>query len=169
MQTETPCPLTWWAAGDSFSSGTGAGNQEGDCRGSLVDVYVRVVENHLSDRGRLYVIGYPSIVAPTVEWSLLQKGWGWGPNLGHGCWGIHRTYASTLIRAATYLTQSLGAAVQEVNRLLGESRVRFVDVQAVFREDGHELCGSGDDWLHGIKGTDNAAYHPNQLGHAAIA
>lgn len=73
VQIETPCPLTWWAAGDSFSSGTGAGNQEGDCRGSLVDVYVRGVENHLSDRGRLYVIGYPSIVAPTVEWSCCKR------------------------------------------------------------------------------------------------
>lgn len=136
-------------------------------RGSIVDFYYDVVTKHLTDRGQLYVVGYPSEFAPTGEWGYANR--------VSGCWGVKRGDADKLTRVAQHLNDKLAEAVRRVNEVVG-GRVHLVDRWASYRDGSHELCGTGEDWLNGVKpdrGTSEfhkeGSFHPNKAGHAATA
>lgn len=137
--------------------------------GSIADFYVEVAREHLSERGRLYVIGYPSLIAPSGEWKLLS-----------GCWALYKPGTVDMLgRLARHLNERLVEAVSLANQALGDSngeRVQYVDTYTPFRAGGHEVCGGGRDLIHGIThvGTNpltgwHRSFHPNDAGHAAIA
>lgn len=136
--------------------------------GSIVDFYYDLVTNQLTDRGRLYVVGYPRVFADTDQWP-----W-WGVSM---CSGVKRGDTEKLGRLAERLNNKLQEAVGRANKALGSERVVFVDRFASFRDGQHELCGRGDDWLNGL-GSDRGvpleyrwenSFHPNAAGHAATA
>ena len=68
------------------------------------------------------------------------------------------------------------AAARQANDELGKVRVHYVDTYTPFREGGHEVCGRGPDFLHGIThvGRDPLSgwyrsFHLNNAGHAEVA
>ena len=135
--------------------------------GSIVDFYVEVAAERLTERGRLYVLGYPSLVAPSREWGLISP-----------CWALYKPEAVNMLgRLARYLNQQLAEAVDRANDALGDgARVRYVDTHTPFRQGGHEVCGDGQDHIHGIThvGTNpltgwHRSFHPNDAGHAEMA
>lgn len=137
-------------------------------RGSIIDFYYDVVTKHLTERGRLYIVGYPSLFAPTNQW----PGW-----FKVNCMGVTTGDASKLIRLAEYFNNKLQEAVRRANQALGTERVVFVDRYAIYRDGLHELCGTNDDWLNGIKLNrgnpgefhKEGSFHPNAAGHDATA
>ncbi len=141
----------------------------GNERGSIIDVYQRLVNQYLTPRGRVYVIGYPQLFAPTSEWRGEQR--------SLTCHGISSGYSRILANAADYFTEKLKEAVDRTNGRLGVKQVHFVDVQRLYRRGGHELCGGGEDWLNGIEvgkfrlefNKEGDSFHPNRLAHDAIA
>lgn len=135
--------------------------------GSIVDFYVEVATEHLTERGRLYVMGYPSLIAPSREWRLLSP-----------CRALYKPETVDMLgRLARYLNGALAEAVDEANEALGaEDRVHYVDTYTPFREGGHEVCGSGRDLIHGITHVGaspltgwHRSFHPNDAGHAEMA
>ena len=138
-----------------------------DERGSLVDFYVKVASEHLTERGVLVVVNYPRIFAPAGEWP------GWSSAM---CAGVKRGDADRLGRLADHLNGRIENAVGGANRRLGAERVILTDQAAIFRDGRHELCGNGEDWLNGVsafRGTDTVqletSFHPNLAGHQGIA
>ena len=135
--------------------------------GSIVDFYVEVVTERLTERGRLYVMGYPSLIAPSREWRLLSY-----------CWALYKPETVDMLgRLARYLNEALAEAVDRANAALGDgARVHYVDTYTPFREGRHEVCGSGQDLIHGITHVDknpltgwHRSFHPNDAGHAEMA
>ena len=135
--------------------------------GSIVELYRRISAEHLTERSRLYVIGYPSLIAPSSEWRLLS-----------GCWAVYKPQTVNMLgRLARYLNQQLAEAVERANdELGGGDRVHYLDTYTPFREGKHEVCGRGRDYIHGIThvGVDlrtgwQRSFHPNNAGHAAMA
>lgn len=150
-----------------IDDGGTSGEAGDDVRGSIVDFYVRLVEQHLTDRGHLVVVGYPNIFAPPEEW----PGW-----VQIQCQGITRGDAERIGRMGAALDDALARAVQRANRAIGEDRVHYLPRSLLYRDGSHELCGTGDDWLNGVdfnRGGGRVrletAFHPNAAGHAATA
>lgn len=138
-----------------------------DERGSLVDFYVKIATEHLTERGVLAVVNYPRLFAPSGEWPAFSA---------IMCTGVKRGDADRLGRLAEHLNGRIANAVNGANTRLGSERVVLVDRAAEYRQGGHELCGSGDNWLNGIsafRGTDRiqheSSFHPNLNGHQGIA
>lgn len=136
-------------------------------RGTITDFYWDLVTNRLTDRGRLYVVGYPRIFADTDQWPAWSA---------VACAGVKRGDTQKLGRSAEHLNNKLQEAVRRANDALGEERVVFIDRFASYRDGQHELCGRGVDWLNGIAlsrgdGTIRhlTSFHPNEAGHAATA
>lgn len=134
---------------------------------SMPDFYEQIVDRALTAAGHLYVVGYPRIFAPVSEW----PGW-----IKVSCQGVFRGDTERLGRLADRLNDTLRDATDEVNSRIGSNRVHFVDRAAAYRDGGHELCGTGDDWLNGIaldRGDGSlrleTSFHPNAAGHAAVA
>ena len=120
-------------------------------------LFEEIATNHLTDHGRLYVVGYPQLFAPTEEWS--------GSQLFH-CWGILKGDATMLSRVATHLKETL----RDVANAVGDGRVVFLDTQKLYRDGKHELCGTNSDWLHGMhfeRFNYDRSFHPNTEGHSA--
>lgn len=67
------------------------------------------------------------------------------------------------------LNRTLKDAVQKADALPGSGHVVYQDVTAATK--GHEACVKGQtEWVNGVLGQDvGASFHPNQLGHKAIA
>lgn len=138
-----------------------------DLRGSLVDFYVHLANEHLTDTGHIVVVGYPNLFAPTDEWPR------WSPI---ACQGVTRGDTERIGRLAALLDGAIISAVRRANDSLGRERVHFVPRSIVYRNGSHELCGRGQDWLNGISvsrgdGTfhTDTSFHPNAAGHAATA
>lgn len=140
----------------------------GDRRGSIIDFYYDVVTERLTDRGQLYVVGYPRLFAPVDQWPNWVK---------TGCQGILRGDSEKLGRLADYLNTKLREAVDRANQALDTERIRFVDRLAHFADGNHELCGTGEDWLNGLSADRGeglglrlqTSFHPNAAGHAETA
>lgn len=140
----------------------------GGRRGSIVDFYADVATSRLSERGRLYVVGYPRLFAPVDQW----PGW-----IKTACQGITRGDTEKLGRVAEHFNRKLIETVRRVNAAIGEERVHFVDRLADFSDGNHELCGSGEDYLNGIardRGEGpgirfQTSFHPNAAGHRSTA
>lgn len=137
-------------------------------RGSIIDFYYDVVTRHLTDRGRLYVVGYPRLFADTDQWP-----W-WAKTM---CAGVKRGDTQKLGRSAEYLNNKLQEAVDRANEALGSDRVVFIDRFAAYRDGQHELCGRGEDWLNGVSAVrgdgvslrKQTSFHPNAAGHRGTA
>ncbi|MDE0368721.1 MAG: GDSL-type esterase/lipase family protein, partial [bacterium] len=136
----------------------------GDERGSIVDFYVKVVEEKLTDRGQLYVVGYPKLFAPVNEW----PGW-----IKTSCQAVLRGDTEKLGRVAEHLNVHLRSAVTRANeRLGGAPRVHYIDLLAMYRHNQAELCGTKADWLHGLFAppvTTCCSFHPNAEGYKKTA
>ena len=131
--------------------------------GSIVDFYVEVATERLTERGRLYEVGYPSLIAPSREWKLFDP-----------CRVLYKPETvDMLARLARYLNQRLAEAVDRANEALDDGvRVDYVDTYTPFRAGRHEVCGSGPDLIH--VGTSpltgwHRSFHPNNAGHAEMA
>ncbi len=145
-------------------------------RGTLVDFYKYIIDTRLTPRGQLYVVGYPSLVAPLSEWDWRTRLW--------GCNGIVRADADIATGLAAALNTALKTAVREAQPQSGQKGIHFLDLAELYRTgelngndydgdaDGkHELCGPGEDWIGGLGGAFSAgpAYHPNLSGVLASA
>ena len=138
----------------------------GELYGSMADFYREIVAERLTERGRLYVIGYPSLIAPSGEWRLFDP-----------CRVVYKpATVDRLGRLAEHLNRQLAGAVRQANEALGAERVHYVDTYTPFREGGHEVCGRGTDFIHGIThvGTNPLtgwyrSFHLNNAGHAEVA
>ena len=161
----------------------------GSNRGSIVDLYVKIVEDHLTDRGQLYVVGYPQFFASPSDWQgihgehkfgLIDLGW----NKIQACWSawIWAADARILNRLAQRLNSTLSRAVDEANNQLLKRQgsgdiVHYLDVRDLYGDDEAELCGEGEDWLNGVVVRDGglptpalqSSFHPNSRGHANTA
>jgi len=139
----------------------------GSRRGSIIDFYYDIVTQRLTDRGRLYVVGYPRLFADVDQW----PGW-----VKIACETVKRGDTEKLGRLAEYFNSKLQEAVARANQALGSDRVLFVDRFALYRDGLHELCGTNDDWLNGLlfsrgQGFEirkETSFHPNTAGHAAV-
>ena len=139
---------------------------DGQQYGSISDFYREIVTERLTERGRLYVIGYPSLIAPSSEWRLF------GP-----CRVLYKPETvDRLGRLAEHLNRQLAEAVRQANQALGAERVHYVDTYTPFREGRREVCGRGSDFIHGIThvGTNPLtgwyrSFHLNNAGHAEVA
>ena len=138
-----------------------------DLRGSLVDFYLYLAREHLTETGHIVVVGYPNLFAPVAEWP------GWLPI---ECQGVRRGDTERIGRLAARLDDTLITAVRRANRGLGRDQIHFLPRSLVYRDGGHELGGSGEDWLNGLSvsrgdGSFHAetSFHPNAAGHAATA
>lgn len=138
----------------------------GEQYGSMADFYREIVTERLTVRGRLYVIGYPSLIAPSREWKLFDA-----------CRVLYKPdTVDRLGRLADHLNQKLAEAVQRANDALGAERVHYVDTYTPFREGRNEVCGSGTDFIHGITHVGlnpltgwHRSFHLNNAGHAETA
>lgn len=136
--------------------------------GSIADFYRYVVENMLTDRGQLYVVGYPQLFAPTSEWPA----WSFA-----ACNFVRRSDADMLGAVAEHLDTILSTAVDRANNRLGADRVHYLSRRDLFRTGGHELCGRGEDWLNGLANNRDegssvrlqTSFHPDDRGHEATA
>lgn len=153
--------------------------------GPLSDFYVLMARRHLSPRGRLVVMGYPRLFAPSGEWGTWE---------GTRCNGVTRGDANMLGRAAEYLDTVIHGQVTKANKELGvEEKILYVSALDLFggREGArasnagrHELCGPGEDWLNGATAPANhlseegsewryarleSGFHPHEKGHSAEA
>ena len=134
--------------------------------GSIADFYREVVSERLTERGRLYVIGYPSLIAPSSEWRLFDP-----------CWALYKPgTVDRLGQLAEHLNRQLAEAVRRANEALGAERVHYVDTYTPLREGRHEVCGRGSDFIHGITHVGlnpltgwHRSFHLNNAGHAAVA
>ena len=139
-----------------------------DRRGSIIDFYYDIVTRHLTDRGRLYIVGYPRLFADIDQWPA----WSFA-----ACAGVSRGDTQMLGAAAEHFNNKLQEAVRRANEALGTQRVHFVDRFAFYRDGQHELCGRGEDWLNGItldRGDGpglrkQMSFRPNAAGHADTA
>ena len=162
---------------------------------AMKDFYADIVTTRLSARGKLYVIGYPSLFAPTAEWGGIALPFGKTLNLPCN-FVIHRDGAM-LKRAAKLLNDELKEAVSIANMQVRGTRIYYLDTLTLYRTgklrgidyDGeangkHELCGTPPDdnelrqthrWMNGVvaRGAwttwDTESFHPNQFGHMATA
>lgn len=134
--------------------------------GSISDFYRAIVTERLTERGRLYVIGYSSLIAPSREWRLFDA-----------CWLLYKpATVDRLGRLAEHLNRQLAEAVRQTNEALGAERVHYVDTYTSFREGRHEVCGRGSDFIHGITHVGAnpltgwyRSFHLNSAGHAEVA
>ena len=134
--------------------------------GSIADFYREIASERLTERGRLYVIGYPSLIAPSSEWRLFDP-----------CWALYKPdTVDRLGRLAEHLNRQLAEAVRRANEALGSERVHYVDTYTPFREGRHEVCGRGSDLIHGITHVGvnpltgwHRSFHLNNAGHAELA
>lgn len=139
----------------------------GSRRGSIIDFYYDIVTQRLTDRGQLYIVGYPRLFAPVSQW----PGW-----LQVTCGAVSRGDTEKMNALADHLNAKLLEAVGRVNQVFGSDRVHYLDRLAIFRDGHHELCGDGDDWLNG--GSVNrdvgatlryqGSFHPTAAGHADV-
>lgn len=140
----------------------------GERRGSIIDFYYDLVTQRLTDRGQLYVVGYPRIFASVDQW----PGW-----IKTYCQGVSRGDTEKLGRNAEHFNAKLVEAVSRVNEALGAERVHFVDRLAAFGDGKHELCGTNEDWLNGVAVDRDdglgiryqTSFHPNLAGHQGTA
>jgi hypothetical protein len=136
----------------------------GDRSGTYVDFLVQVASKHLTPRGRLYLAGYPALLAPTDEWSKWEYAM---------CAGILRGDAEKLGRLAKHFDATLKAAVSQANQRFGEDRVVYMSRYDLFRNGSHEQCGTGAEWINGLSFTrglgvtfrPEGSFHPNADGH----
>lgn len=173
LRPRSACDTTRWTDPTTYECDLNLGDGQ---RGSLIDFYKKVAATQLTDRGMLYVVGYPAIVAPVDEWPG-------NPALRISCQEIKRGDSEKLERVTTYLNEQLAEAVASANSAIGQQRIVFVDRQADFRQAKAELCGSNaTDWMNGLDSypentgrapidrlRDMDAYHPNLFGHQSTA
>ena len=148
---------------------------------AMTDFYVSAIRDRLSSRGRLYLIGYPSLFASSSEW----RSW--------LCETIDKKEGDMLVRAAAKLNEALKAAVDRANNQVAGTRAHYLDLLTLYRTgrldgsdydgaaDGrHELCATPSDdkeirrtqrWMNGAVWSRRApmSFHPNAYGHAATA
>lgn len=142
-------------------------------RGNLADFYALMVRRHLAARGRLVVLGYPRLFAPSRSWAPWEQG---------RCHGVTATEADMLGRVADHLDAVVRAQVGAANKALGAERVLYVSGRSVFA--GHELCGTKADWFTGLAPAPShlalesstkpstrlvSGFHPNGDGQAGAA
>ena len=136
---------------------------------SLPDFYASVVRDRLAESGKLYVIGYPSLVAPVGEWPSFSK---FGITIIPTCERISWRNGVMLYDVANELNEQMKAAVRKANSEFPETRIYYLDTLTLYRTgrvngvdyDGtangkHELCtsSSGEEeaadsarWINGI-------------------
>ena len=173
------------------SSGNASGlNSYFDCplkingseRGGLDDFYRYIVDERLTERGRLYVVGYPLLMAAPWRWPencMRLNFWSGGFSDSEGY----------MIRAlGKRLNEVIEEAVAIANSSYGEERIYFLDLARLYSTgelrlpsgsvkdydrsaDGHhDRCDEGKKWLRGIVVSEReASYHPNESGIDATA
>jgi len=165
LDTRRDASFAWGC--DLLLDGRATAQSGDDVRGSIVDFYKLVVDRHLTDRGRLYVVGYPSVFAPTSEWGSWNA---------FACADVTKGDADKLARVAEHFNTKLRDAVTLADG--GRGRIVYISRYDMFREGSHELCGRGQDWINGVSknrgpGVQWARYdtsfHPNAAGHAPVA
>src|SRR5262249_55574374 len=117
--------------------------------------FLQQVANRLQPSGRLYVLGYPEILAPSGEWGYLE---------GFLCNGVTRGTANKLKRVTDHLDSVLHDEASKANSNDLSHRVRYISVVDAFRH--HQLCGNEHDWMNGIA-LNHKTFHPNFDGNAA--
>ncbi len=117
----------------------------------LVALYQQL--RRASPRSRIYIIGYPQIIAGNASCGL----------------NVHVTFGD--IEFARDATNYLNSVLQKAAKAAG---VTFVDISTALA--GHELCGSSVPAVNGITAGNDAlgllgqeSFHPNALGHELIA
>ena len=138
----------------------------GSRRGSIIDFYYDIAQDRLTERGHLYVIGYPQLFAPIDEGRWYQK--------AH-CAGVGRGDTEKLASVALHLDYKLQEAVDRANEVLGD-RIKYLNLRRLYRAGQHELCGSNSDWLNGVvverdgvSADFEESFHPNADGHRHTA
>ena len=140
----------------------------GSRRGSIIDLYYDIVQQRLTERGHLYVIGYPRLFAPPDEWPRPGM-----PDFSRNCEKVTTGSAEKLNSVGDHFDEKLREAVDRANEALGD-RVRYISLTDLYRSGNHELCGEGEDWLHGIIDADlfrgaKRSFHPKIQGHQHTA
>ena len=138
----------------------------GSRRGSIIDFYYDIAQDRLTERGHLYVIGYPQLFAPIKEWRWYEKAY---------CAGVGRGDTEKLASVARHFNDKLQEAVNRANEVL-DDRIKYLNLQDLYRTGKHELCGSNDDWLNGVVVESDGvsadfeeSFHPNADGHRHTA
>lgn len=117
-------------------------------RRDLATLYTAV--RRKAPNAKVYVLGYPRVVHPTrIE----------------GCGALSREDGPVLLRAVLTMNRT-------IRRAIGQRRgFRYVDLTRTFQD--HPACNKGSvDWLNGVHVDSldkDASFHPNDLGHQAIA
>lgn len=134
-------------------------------RGGLADFYYIAARDLLTDDGILYVALYPQPFADFEDWpdGLLGR-WCGGGLLSPVSGPI---VASTFAQLTIKLNDTIKDAVDAANRRLGQTKIIHLDMHRIYRDGAHELCGDGEEWMHGWPSRDGKSLHPNELGHAA--
>ena len=152
-------------------------------RGGLDDFYRYIVDERLTERGRLYVVGYPLLMAAP---------WRWPGN----CMRLKNAGNRGFSDSEGYMIRTLGKRLNEViedavaiaNLSYGEERIYFLDLARLYStgelrlpsgsvqdydrsaEGHHDRCDEGKNWLRGIVVFErDASYHPNESGIDATA
>ena len=132
-------------------------------RGGLDDFYYQVATGALTNDGVLYVVLYPQPIANVEDWETRVG----IPQCSVVSPLIVKTVASIAAQLTKKLNDTIIEAIGIANRRLGETRIRYLDTHALYRSGAHELCGTGERWMHGVTLRGSKAFHPNAAGHKA--
>lgn len=140
------------ARGCSFSDEELA-ERAAELEGELRSTYTTIVDDVLTDDGRLIITDYPQIFESPVDWPSTE---------GERCDLMARADIETLRRATDRLDDVITAAAD------GLPRTQVLDQRATFA--GHGRCAT-DPWLNGLKMRPRplASFHPGEAGHLATA
>ena len=169
---------------------------DGNIRGGIDDFYVHVVNKALTDTGQLYIVGYPSLIAPYDDW---PTGW-FGKQCTIATLFLNekekKDLAKALVRIADRFNSVLMKAVGRANAELGEVRVHYLDLFKLYRTGhhqtitytseygrdsrthperdystggSHEYCGKGDTdtWIMGV--WRGSRFHSNDMAYSTTA
>lgn len=138
----------------------------------LTELYIKTA-THLKGDGRLYVLGYPRLFAPSDVWPLFVKA-------GNTCEGVAAGDADLLGELADALNGTIEDAARAANAVVKVSGrvVSYVRVDDLYAT--HERCGTDTPWINGFPTVDledrgsfvnrlRSSFHPNADGHSAEA
>lgn len=130
------------------------------------------VKSLSGDDTQIYVVGYPNLFPAYEEIS------------GACTWGDYalsllssdvsaRSITEDEIDALREVHDELNSALDSAVDATANEDIHFIDPTSVFED--HEICGSSDDWLHGVflhpstTEISVGSYHPNSAGQEAYA
>ena len=114
----------------------------------LTELY-RGIKDELAPRGALVVIGYPNLFADPDDWDE------------ESCSGLSPGDARVLRRVTVAMAHSIETAAKAAG-------ARYLPMEDLF--EGHELCGKGEDWIHGFSlGVRDGTFRPQGTFHPTAA